>query len=101
MTSALSPAMTPAIQSDPHISPAESAESQLLALLHGAGISSLQSTGWIRITGEDRVRWLNGMVTNSIQDLQPHQGNYNFLLSVQGRIQGDAYIFATPDALLL
>jgi folate-binding protein YgfZ len=41
------------------------------------------------------------MVTNSIQQLQPGEGNYNFFLSVQGRIQGDAYIFAEPDALLI
>jgi folate-binding protein YgfZ len=80
--------------------PAES-DSQLAALLSGAGISLLGNTGWIRITGEDRVRWLNGMVTNSVQQLKPGEGNYNFLLSVQGRIQGDAYIFAEPDALLL
>ncbi len=73
----------------------------LAALLHKAAISPLSETGWIRATGEDRVRWLNGMVTNSIQDLKPGKGSYNFVLSVQGRIQGDAYIFATPDALLL
>jgi folate-binding protein YgfZ len=41
------------------------------------------------------------MVTNSIQQLKSGAGNYNFLLSVQGRIQGDATIFAEPDALLL
>jgi folate-binding protein YgfZ len=41
------------------------------------------------------------MVTNSIQDLQDGEGNYNFLLNVQGRIQGDATIFAEPDALLI
>src|ERR1700744_2474673 len=41
------------------------------------------------------------MVTNSIQDLQPGQGTYNFLLNVQGRIQGDANIFAQPDALIM
>ncbi|MDW5264936.1 MULTISPECIES: folate-binding protein YgfZ [Acidobacteriaceae] len=74
---------------------------QLAALLDGAGLSSIDSVGWIRVTGEDRVRWLNGMVTNSVQDLQPGHGCYNFLLSVQGRIQGDGYIFAEPDALLL
>ncbi len=73
----------------------------LAALLQGAAISPLNETGWIRATGEDRVRWLNGMVTNSIQDLKPGQGSYSFVLSAQGRIQGDAYIFATPDALLL
>ena len=74
---------------------------QLAALLQKAGISPLDSMGWIRITGEDRVRWLNGMVTNSIQSLKAGEGCYNFLLSAQGRIQGDAYIFAEPDALLL
>ena len=77
----------------------------LSALLTAAGTYPLNDFGWVSITGEDRVRWLNGMVTNSIQDLQPGHGNYNFLLSVQGRIQGDAYVFAEAaaesDALLL
>jgi folate-binding protein YgfZ len=61
----------------------------------------LEDTGWLRATGEDRVRWLNGMSTNSIQQLAPGEGNYNFFLSAQGRIQGDANIFAQPDALLI
>jgi folate-binding protein YgfZ len=74
---------------------------QLAALVQSAAVAPLDHTGWIRITGTDRVRWLNGMVTNSIQQLKPGEGNYNFFLSVQGRIQGDAYIFAEPDALLL
>ena len=69
---------------------------QLAALLQSTGIAPLDRTGWIRVTGEDRVRWLNGMVTNAIQDLAPGTGNYNFILSVQGRIQGDANIFPPP-----
>jgi len=64
-------------------------------------MSRLDQMGWIRVTGEDRVRWLNGMVTNFIQQLQPGEGAYNFLLSVQGRIRGDATVFAEPDALLM
>jgi folate-binding protein YgfZ len=90
--------MTPPAQSD---IVAASTATQLSALLQGVGVSGLDQTGWIRVTGEDRVRWLNGMVTNSIQDLQAGHGNYSFLLSVQGRIQGDATIFAEPDALLM
>ena len=74
---------------------------QLAALLTGAGIHPLIETGWIRVTEEDRVRWLNGMATNTIQDLQPGQGNYNFFLTAQGRIQGDATIFAEPSEALL
>jgi aminomethyltransferase len=86
-------------QSETLAAPASAA--QLAALLTGAAIHPLTETGWIRVTGEDRVRWLNGMATNAIQDLQPGQGNYNFFLTAQGRIQGDATIFAEPEALLL
>lgn len=74
---------------------------QLAALLRSAGVSPLDSIGWLRITGADRVRWLNGMATNAIQQLKTGEGSYNFFLNAQGRIQGDAMIFAQPDALLL
>jgi folate-binding protein YgfZ len=78
-----------------------SATSEINALLTGAAIAPLDQTGWIRVTGEDRVRWLNGMVTNSIQDLAPGQGCYNFVLNAQGRIQGDLTAFALEDSILL
>ena len=81
--------------------PATSARLQLDALLKHIGIAPLAETGWIRVTGEDRVRWLNGMVTNSVQTLQTGEGCYNFLLNAQGRIQGDAFVFAEPEALLV
>jgi folate-binding protein YgfZ len=93
--------MTPPAQADISIASTSNSASQLAALLQGAGVSRLDHIGWIRVTGEDRVRWLNGMVTNSIQELKDGEGNYNFLLSVQGRIQGDATIFAEPNALLM
>jgi folate-binding protein YgfZ len=93
--------MTPPAQSGIATASASNSAAQLAALLQAAGLSRLDQTGWIRVTGDDRVRWLNGMVTNSIQQLQDGEGNYNFLLSVQGRIQGDATIFAEPDALLM
>jgi len=74
---------------------------QLAALLHAAGVATLEDIGWIRVTGEDRVRWLNGMVTNSIQELAPGEGRYNFVLNAQGRIQGDLTAFLLPDSILL
>ena len=73
----------------------------LRALFAGAIALPLSDTGWIRISGEDRVRWLNGMVTNSVAALAPGDGNYNFLLNAQGRIQGTAWVFAEPGHLLL
>src|ERR1700683_4736320 len=61
------------------------------SLLHSAGVSDLGWRGKIQVTGSDRLRWLNGMVSNTVQSLPEGEGNYRFLLSVQGRIQGDCY----------
>jgi hypothetical protein len=77
------------------------AAAQLTALLRAAGVSTLDGTGWIRITGSDRVRWLNGMVTNSIAQLAPGEGCYNFVLNAQGRIQGDLTAFLLEGSILL
>jgi folate-binding protein YgfZ len=93
--------MTQPAQPETSLAAATSPQTQLAALLQTVGGTPLDHTGWIRVTGDDRARWLNGMVTNATQQLKSGEGNYNFLLSVQGRIQGDATIFAEPDALLL
>ncbi len=93
--------MTQPAQSEIAAASTSSPAAQLADLLQATGVSLLDHTGWIRVTGEDRVRWLNGMVTNSIQELKDGEGNYSFLLSVQGRIQGDATIFAEPSALMI
>jgi len=88
--------MPPILQSE-----TASPTAQLDALLHHAAIAPLSDTGWLRVTGSDRVRWLNGMVTNSIQSLSPGEGNYNFALNAQGRIQADLTAFALEDQILL
>ena len=70
-----------------------SVETELEAIRTGAAIYPLTDRAFLRITGPDATRWLNGMVTNSIQSLQPGEGNYNFLLNAQGRIQGDCMVY--------
>jgi len=75
--------------------------SELRALVSGCGVFDLGWRARILVTGEDRARWLNGMVTNNVKDLPPHRGNYNFLLSPQGRTLADMYIYNAGDALLL
>jgi len=74
---------------------------ELLALTTTAGLYDLGYKAYLRITGADRLRWLNGMVTNTIQALPEGHWNYNLLLNAQGRIQGDANIYHTTDALIL
>ena len=60
--------------------------------------------GWrskILISGPDRVRWLNGMVTNNIRDLAVNHGVYCFLLNAQGRILADMYAYNRGEYLLI
>ena len=74
---------------------------ELDALLHSAGVSDLGWRGKILVTGGDRLRWLSGMVSNAVQALPEGQGNYSFLLNVQGRIQGDCWVYRRTADLLL
>jgi folate-binding protein YgfZ len=70
-------------------------------LLRDCGIYDLGWRGKIVLTGSDRVRWANGMVTNNVRDLAEGHGNYNFLLNAQGRIQADLYVYNMGDHLLV
>ena len=57
--------------------------------------------GRLRLTGPDRVTWLQGLVTNDVAALQPGQGCYAAYLTPQGRMISDLRILATREALLL
>jgi folate-binding protein YgfZ len=71
------------------------------ALLSGCGLYDLSWRTKIAVTGGDRVRWLNGMVSNNVRDLAPGHGVYAFMLNAQGRIQADLYAFQRGDSLLV
>jgi folate-binding protein YgfZ len=71
------------------------------ALAEGCAVYSLDSVARIALTGGDRVRWLNGMVTNNIRDLASGHGVYAFLLNPQGHILGDLYAYHHGDSLLI
>ena len=74
---------------------------ELAALHSGCGLFDLGWRAKLVITGGDRVRWMNGMVTNNVRDLAAGHGNYNFLLNAQGHIQGDLYVYNRGDYLLV
>jgi len=71
---------------------------ETVALINGAAAHDL---GWMRrvtVRGEDRFRWLSGMVTNIVSDLPANGGAWNMVLNAQGRIQGDLMVWRTSDA---
>src|SRR5450631_172730 len=71
------------------------------ALLEGCGLFDMSWQAKLVLTGEDRVRWLNGMVTNNVRDLAVGHGVYNFVLTAQGRIVGDLVAYNRGDFLLV
>ncbi|HSZ60426.1 MAG TPA: hypothetical protein VK828_01430 [Terriglobales bacterium] len=71
------------------------------ALLSGSGLYDLSWRAKIAVTGGDRVRWMNGMVSNNVRDLAAGHGVYAFLLNAQGRIQADLYVFQRGESLLV
>jgi folate-binding protein YgfZ len=70
-------------------------------LLADCGVYDLGWRAKIVLTGGDRIRWANGMVTNNVRDLPEGKGNYNFMLNAQGRIQADLYIYNMGDHLMV
>lgn len=74
---------------------------ELTALREGCAVYDLSWRGMLILTGDDRVRWLNGMVTNNVRDLALNHGNYSFVLNPQGRIQGDLTAYNRGEYILV
>ncbi len=76
-------------------------ERETAALFSGAAVHDL---GWLQriaVRGEDRARWLSGMVTNTVEGLASQTGAYNLVLNAQGRIQGDLNVWRDGEDLEL
>ena len=71
------------------------------ALLETAGVFDLSFRGRICLTGNDRVRFLHGQVTNDVKKLGVGVGCYSALTTAKGKIQSDLNIFALQDERLL
>jgi folate-binding protein YgfZ len=74
---------------------------EIAALATGAAVHDL---GWRRrvaVRGEDRFRWLSGMVTNIVNELGANSGAWNLVLNAQGRIQGDLTVWRETGDLEL
>lgn len=67
---------------------------------HGAAVN-LSSRAKFRLTGADRIRYLNGQVTNDMRQVKPAESLYACVTDVKGRIAADVLVHAEGDSLLL
>src|SRR5579864_3205388 len=70
-------------------------------LRENAGLLDLGFRGRLCLLGADRVRFLNGQVTNNVKDLKPGEGCYAALVTAKGKMQSDLTIFCLENELLL
>jgi folate-binding protein YgfZ len=65
-----------------------------------AAVFDQPHTGILEIRGEDRLGFLNRMLTQDLKDFPPYRTRAAFWLSRKGRISGDLRLVALPDRVL-
>ncbi len=65
------------------------------------GLADISHLGRLRITGKDRVSFLNGLLTNDISQLKENKGQRSALLNSKARVLADLHLYAQPDGLLI
>jgi len=65
------------------------------------GLADISHLGRLRITGKDRVSFLNGLLTNDISQLKENKGQRSALLNSKARVLADLHLYAEQDSLLV
>jgi folate-binding protein YgfZ len=71
------------------------------AVRQAAGLVDLSFRGLLELTGSERLRWLNGQVTNAVASLAPGQGRLAAVLEVKGHVLADVAVFCREDSVWL
>lgn len=82
----------------------DTAPARAAALRRGVGLFRLRDRAVLAVRGADRVRWLDGMLSNDVSSLAPgssRSGCYALLLSPQGRILADFHVLLRGEELWL
>ena len=70
-------------------------------LVRGCGLVDRPWMTRIEMLGEDRRRFLQGLLTCDVQGLEPGDGAYGFVTNVKGRVMADVVVLALEDRLWL
>lgn len=72
-----------------------------LALPDQPWVIDLSARAKLRLTGADRVRFLNGQVSNDIRRATSTDAVYACVMTIKGKMCAEAYIHAGTDCLLI
>ena len=65
------------------------------------GLADLSHRGKVRVTGEDRVKWLQSVISNDILSLQPGQGRYSSVLTHKGKMLTYFRLYMQTESVML
>jgi aminomethyltransferase len=77
------------------------AEAEHAVVRNGVGIADLSHRGRLSVTGDDRIKWLQSVISNDILPLKPGQGLYSSFLSHKGRMLTYFRVYTLADSLML
>ncbi|MDP7048873.1 MAG: aminomethyl transferase family protein [Verrucomicrobiota bacterium] len=71
------------------------------ALTETVALIDLSFRGCLAVLGDDRVKFINGQVTNDVAGLKPGQGSYAALVNAKAKMQADMHVYRLDDELIL
>ena len=71
------------------------------ALTGSVALVDLSFRGCLAVLGNDRVKFINGQVTNEVAGLKPGQGCYAALVNAKAKMQADMHVYRLDDELIL
>ena len=92
---------------DPKLEPGKiplaysNAEQEYWTIKKAVGLADISHLGRLKITGKDRISFLNGLLTNDISQLKENAGQRSALLNSKARVLADLHLYAQPDNLLV
>jgi aminomethyltransferase len=76
-------------------------EAEYRAVRQSVGLADLSHRGKLRVTGDDRTKWLQSVISNDILPLQPGQGRYSSFLTHKGKMLTYFRVYMQTDAVML
>ena len=72
-----------------------------LTVRNGVGIADISLRGKVVVTGDDRITWLQNIISNDILPLTPGQGLYSTFMNHKGKILSYFRVFMLNDFIVV
>ncbi len=71
------------------------------AVRQAVGLADLSHRGRLRVTGDDRTKWLQSIISNDLLPVKPGQGLYSSLLTHKGKMLSYFRVYPQADSVLV